>query len=184
MMCRTDVCLQMLLFISIAGCGQSTTNTGGAKSRLPMSGNDSIFEIQRLELALSAWEAKRPEDAVRCLTAVEIDHPLSQRVEQRVFRLSESDVKRLPQVDRDQFQSEFIKVSLSVRKLGYWCIDKGFALLNDKKVTEAKRYFEAVKSLGKTLAAPERVLALQPIGQNFFEKGEDGLSQCAQAQIE
>lgn len=155
------------------------TKKGDGVAQVTPSESNNI-EIGRIETALSLWKSSKTDDAVKYLVRIGNASEVPPGPEESLFRLSEGDVAKLSQDERKAFQSNVIKLVPLVKALGTKCAAEGSELLKNKNVSDARKYFEATKRLGQTLAAPERVQILHSIGKSLVKLGDDGLAECNQ----
>lgn len=133
-----------------------------------------------LDAALAAWQAGSKDEAVKLLLGTQ-GEDLAAGSSLRVFQLSESDVKGLPQAEKTSLQKEVIAIAPQIKRLATEGLRLGDELLSKGDVENARLHFEAVNRLGKTLKAPQRLQILQSF--DFVTPSEEGLSRCKQAML-
>jgi hypothetical protein len=133
-----------------------------------------------LDAAVAAWQSDKKDEAVQILLAAN-GEDLAADSTLRVFKLSEADVVNLSPAERTEFQKEVIEIAPILRKIARHCLALGDKSLENGEVDAARKYFEAVGRLGRTLKAPQRATVLQSFGESLIASSQDGLARASAA---
>jgi len=106
------------------------------------------------------------DEAVQHLLAAK-GEDLTGHSKSRVFRVSEDDFKGLSREQQRLFHEEVNSVVPNLKELGIHCLALGDQALERGDADEARRCFEAVNRLGRTLKAPQRMVVLHSLGEYY-----------------
>lgn len=175
--------------IFLTGCGSSSDESATEKSQdaaNPAAEQNSSQDLLEKSLVveeekesptkfsavLSAWDSGDKDESVRQLLQVNWDDPTA-FVDMPILGITEQNFSSLGPGERADLQNEAMKLAGTAKNI----LRHAFVLAEQQEAEgnkqAAKKHYEGVQNLGKTLANPERLAVLQMMGKGLVEMSQE-----------
>ena len=146
----------------------------------PKSGADPVTEESsgneaNLGAVFGAWESGAKDEAVSTLLKIDWESPMAIG-DIPIMGSTERAFSALSQSERGEQQSVAMKLASSSKAILRHAFSLAEQAEEEGDNAKAELYYEAVQRLGNTLAGPERLTALQMMGESLVQMADEKLA--------